>query len=114
MTDLKKEFYDYLNQEVKEIDFQKLFKDIKDNNVYSPDKLEEAVFITLYRVLGSKSHKLCEKYVMCLNNIIEILRNKEQKTTKLQLLSIVSECSNINKEVNTKCNSEDELHGLYS
>lgn len=108
---LNKEFHEFLEEEIKKVDFKALYEDIKIKDVYSPVKIEEAIFITINRILKSNSRTTNEKLVG-LNNMIGMLKDKDYTPHKIQLLSIVVELSKINDTLNNS-NSDENLSKYY-
>jgi len=110
--ELVSDFNLYVDKGLAEMDFPKMFIEIRDNDMYNPQRLEEAVLFTIHKVISTKRSSLMEKYLPCLSMMTSILRDKEVKPYKVQLLAIVSDVAFIVEACYRQ--STDNLMGLYN
>lgn len=111
---LQKEFCEFINSEALQINFKKLYYQIKNEGSYNAVAIEEAVYIIIYKVLQSKSKSQGEK-IPNLNNMLGLLKHRdENKLNRFQLLSIIAELEEINNKIDNRQESIENLSHLYT
>lgn len=85
------EFYNYIKNELNNIDFKKIYSDILNNNLYKPTDLINAIYLIIYLLEHDKHLK--PETTSVLNYYLNILVN--DKINKYQLLYITQMLYNL-------------------
>lgn len=108
MSRIQTDFKQYIDDRVANLDFEAAYHRIKNDNLYDPVFLEDALFLTFQRVVLSLSQQEKEK-IPALQNYILMVKDSEYVPNKTQLLTIIVEMAVINENISAHPNDSPNI-----
>lgn len=115
MSRIQTDFKQYIDDRVANLDFEAAYRRIKNDNLYDPVFLEDALFLTFQRVVFSPSQREKDKIPVLQNHIL-MIKDAEYVPNKTQLLTIVVELAVINENITAHPNDSPNIrrHDFYT
>lgn len=115
MSRIQSDFKQYIEDRIANLDFEAAYHRIKDDNMYDPVFLEDALFLTFQRVVLCSSQREKEK-IPALQNHILMIKDSDYVPNKVQLLTIIAEVAVINENLTAHPNDSPNTrqHHFYT